>query len=204
MEYVAPGNHRTLKAERAIRDAKNHLISMLCTTNKKIPLNLYDKCKEQFEITINTLRSYKSNKSISAYEGIHGHQFNFKKHPIAPFGTLVLVHNKPTTRGSFVPHGDLGYYLGPKLNGYRLYNTFIIATKTCRVTDTIEWFPGDKYKVPIEPKEELIVAGISDLIKAIQITNNNEITDQTRTEENESIEYKRITRYVYKQIKFKS
>jgi hypothetical protein len=66
-EYVEPGNHGALKAERALRDAKIHLIAMLCTTDKDFPLKLWDTIQTLFEITSNSLRKSKVNPKISAY-----------------------------------------------------------------------------------------------------------------------------------------
>ncbi len=83
-QFVPPHNHRTNQAERAIRDVKNHLISMLATANPAFPLDLWDEFIPQVNITINHLRPFVPNPSISAYHGIHGSQFDFDAHPIAP------------------------------------------------------------------------------------------------------------------------
>jgi len=42
VEFVPPNNHRTNKAEPAIRDYKNHLISTLATTHESFPLEIWD------------------------------------------------------------------------------------------------------------------------------------------------------------------
>ena len=168
IEYVEPGNHRQLKAERAIRDAKNHLIAMLCTTDTKFPLKLWDKLQVMFEITINTLRSSKINKNISAYEEIHGQAYNFRSNPIYPAGTLVLVHNKPHLRESFAPHASPGYYLHPKINGYRQHVVYMIDTEGQRTSASIKSF-SKKFETPAISREELLTTAISELIKVLRI-----------------------------------
>ncbi|KAJ1407582.1 hypothetical protein B484DRAFT_337192, partial [Ochromonadaceae sp. CCMP2298] len=65
-------NHRANKAERAIREWKNHFISMLCTTHPTFPLDLWDELLPQCELTLNLLRPYTVDPTISAYHGIHG------------------------------------------------------------------------------------------------------------------------------------
>ena len=100
IQFVPPNNHRANKAERAIRDFKNHFIASLSTTNENFPMNLWDELLPQIEITINLLRPFGPDKSISAYHGINGKVFDFLRHPIAPFGTLVMIHNSPQNRES--------------------------------------------------------------------------------------------------------
>jgi hypothetical protein len=43
VEYAPAQNHRTVRAERAIRDAKNHIISTLATAHPSFPLDLWDR-----------------------------------------------------------------------------------------------------------------------------------------------------------------
>ena len=128
MEYVPPDNHRTNKAERVIRDVKNHVISMLATADPDLPFDLWDESEEQLNITINLLRPYGPNPDISAYEGVHGKTYDFNRYPMAPWGTQVLVHEGPNKRASWASHGLLGYYLGPAIGHYRCYRAFVIST----------------------------------------------------------------------------
>ena len=73
-QYVPPDNHRANKAERAVQDAKNHLIAGLSTTHKDFPEYLWEDLLEQAEITLNLLRPFGPDPLISAYHGL------FKKH----------------------------------------------------------------------------------------------------------------------------
>ncbi|KAJ1389522.1 hypothetical protein B484DRAFT_301114, partial [Ochromonadaceae sp. CCMP2298] len=147
IQYVPPHNHRANKAERAIRCWKNHYISMLCTTHPTFPLDLWDELLPQCEITLNLLRPYTVDPTISAYAGIHGKPYDFLQHPLAPVGTQVVIHDTPASRLSWAPHGVPGFYLGPALDHHRCYRVFTTQTQQTRVSDTIAWLPT-AFKMP--------------------------------------------------------
>ncbi len=79
--YVKNPNH----AERAIRTAKNHIIATRAGFHADCPHTYLDKCLVQIEMTLNILRSFEYNPSISAYEGLRGVSYNHQ-HPITPVG----------------------------------------------------------------------------------------------------------------------
>jgi hypothetical protein len=122
MQYqlVPPHIHRRNAAERAIRTFKNHFIAGLCSTHPDFPLRLWDSLLPQAEITLNLLRASRTNPSISAYQALFG-TFDHNRHPLRPPGTKVIVHEKPHQRGSWDPHGKLGWYVGPALEHYRCH-----------------------------------------------------------------------------------
>ena len=115
IELAPPGQHRTNAAERAIRTWKGHFIATLCTTDKDFPMELWDKLVPQAEITLNLMRSCRSNPSISAFEAVRG-PFDINKTPIAPAGMRVVIHVKPLIRASWGKHGDEGFYVGPAMD----------------------------------------------------------------------------------------
>ena len=141
VQYCPPHTHRSLKAERAIRTFKNHFIATLCTVAPEFPLTLWDELLPQVEICLNHLLPYSPNQSVSAYAGLHGGAFDFARHPIAPAGTRIVIHDKPAVRSSWAPHGVSGYYLGPAIQHYRSYRVWSSTTKAIRITDTVAWFP---------------------------------------------------------------
>ena len=102
-QLVPPHIHRRNAAERAIRTFKNHFIAILCSTDKEFPLNLWDKMLPQALLTLNLLRGSRINPNLSAWAQVHG-AYDFNRWPLAPFGTRVLVHEKPTVRASWSPH----------------------------------------------------------------------------------------------------
>lgn len=167
LQYVPPNNHRANKAERAIRDVKNHLIAMLATTHPAFPMSQWDELIPQCELTLNLLRSSSSNPEVSAYEAMYGKPYDFVAHPLAPCGTQVLLHDTPAKRGSWASHGVLGYYLGPALDGsYRSYRIFSVDTQSIRTTDTVAWLPLS-FVMPGSSAVELLQTSIDDLAAAI-------------------------------------
>ena len=167
IEYVPPDNHRTNKAERAIRDVKNHFIATMSATAKAFPMELWDEAIEQLNITINLLRPYGPDASISAYEGTYKQQYDFNQNPMAPFGTEVLIFDSSSRRASWAPHGTAGFYLGPALDHYRCYRTYAVQTQATRITDTVHWLLAP-YRVPGSSSTEILHAAITDVNRAFQ------------------------------------
>jgi hypothetical protein len=97
-QYVPPASHRRNKAERAMRTMKNHLIATFASANPECPLYLWDEALPQANITINLLRPWSDDVTISAYEGMYKCKYDFMARPIAPFGTKVLVYVSPEER----------------------------------------------------------------------------------------------------------
>ena len=130
-----------------MRDAKNHIISALCTCHPEFPLEAWDLLLPQLEDTFNILRPFGPNPAISAYEGVEGQQYDYLRHPIAPPGTLGLIYETPEQRASWAAHGVTGFYTGPAKQHYRCFNVITAATKHARVAETLAWFPTP-YCVP--------------------------------------------------------
>jgi hypothetical protein len=119
-QLAPPHVHRRNAAERAIRIFKNHFIAGLCSTNPDFPLNLWDKLIPRCLITLNLLRRSMLNPQLSAQAHING-AFDFNHTPLAPPGTKVLIHEKPSIRGTWAPHAVEGWYRGPAQRHYRCY-----------------------------------------------------------------------------------
>ena len=167
IQYCPPHTHRSLKAERAIRTLKNHLVATLCTADPDCPLTLWDEMLPRAEICLNHLIPYSPNVTVSAYAGMYGGAFDFAAHPIAPIGTRVLIHDKSAVRASWAPHGVPGYYLGPALQHYRAYRVWSTSTNTTRVTDTVAWFPY-KLTVPGPSAHDTLTSTIHNLRIALR------------------------------------
>ena len=168
-QLVPPHNHRANAAERAIRTFKNHFIALLSSTDPDFPLNLWDRLIPQAVLTLNLLRASRSDPAKSAHEQIHG-PYDFDRHPIGIPGTAVLVHDKPSTRGTWAPHGTRGWYIGPAMHHYRSFTVYIPTTSSTRVTDTIAWFPKHIVMPDMTPSAIAIEAA-QDLTQALlQVT----------------------------------
>ena len=113
-QLVPPHMHRNNAAEQAIRTWKNHFIAGLCSTDSQFPMHLWCCVLPQATLTLNMLRASLRNPQISACTVLEG-VFDFNKTPLSEPGTKVVLHEKPSKRLSWDPHGTDGWYLGPAL-----------------------------------------------------------------------------------------
>jgi hypothetical protein len=164
-QLVPPHVHRRNAAERAIRTFKNHFIAGLCGTDQNFPLHLWDRMLPQALLTLNLLRASHLNPRLSAQAMVHG-AFDFNRTPLAPPGTRVLVHEKPTVRGTWAPHAVDGWYLGPALHHYRCYSVWIWETASERIADTLAWFPT-KVTMPVHSSADAAIDAAQALTKAL-------------------------------------
>jgi hypothetical protein len=177
--------HQRNAAERAIQTFKNHFIAGLCTTDPNFPLQLWDRLLEQSDITLNLLRASRVNPKLSAYAQVFG-QFDFIATPMAPPGIHVLVHEKPQERQSWAPKGKDGWYLGPAMDSYRCFWTYIWDTQRERKADTLSWFLTH-IQMPIAGTTDLVIAGINDIARALE--NNLPNALPLTTSEKESLQH---------------
>ena len=139
-ECVPPYNKRAIKAERAIQTFKRHFITILAGTHPSFPINFWHELIPQAEMTLNMMRPYADQPPISAYHGIHRRPFDFASHPLAPCGTLVVIHN--SIRETWDNFGLVGFYLGPSLKNYRSYRCLVQETMSIRISDSIILYPA--------------------------------------------------------------
>ena len=117
-DIVPPHNHRANAAERAILTFKNHFIAGLSGLDPNFPIKQWDRLIEQATLTLNLLRSSRLNPKLSAQAFLFG-PFDFTSTPLAPPGTRVIAHNKPSQRKSWAPRGEDAWYIGPALDHHR-------------------------------------------------------------------------------------
>jgi hypothetical protein len=86
---------------------------------------------------------------------------------LAPPGIRVLVHEKPQNGETWSPHALDEWYIGPTLELYRCYNVWLWDTRHEQICDTISWFPT-KVTMPLASSTDLVMAGIQDIIQALQ------------------------------------
>ena len=118
VQLAPAGCHRRNAAERAIRTFKNHVIAGLCTAHKNFPLNKWDILLPQDVITLNPLHTSCLNPKFSAHTLLNG-LYDFNTTPMAPLGSMILVHKKNALRGTWSTHAINVWYLGPSLHHYR-------------------------------------------------------------------------------------
>ena len=175
VQYVPPNTHRRNRAERAIRDWKAHFISGLANVDKDFLMYLWCELLQQAELTLNHLRPYLLDPSLSAYEGIFGTKFDFLAHPIHPPGTKVLVLDPVATRQSWAPHGLLGFYLGPALQHYKSFRTYIVSTRGFRISDSLSWHP-EKLHLPGSTTAEIIFYTAEKLLNELSSHSDTDTT----------------------------
>jgi hypothetical protein len=96
--------------------------------------------------------------------------FSFNVTPMAPPGTKVLVHLKPSRQKSWSFHAAKGWYIGPSLKHYRCICTIMVDTGGERLTDTFH-FKHHAMPVPtITPTGRIIAVTrhLTDAIAGIQ------------------------------------
>ena len=140
-ELVPPHQHRRNAAERAIRTFKNHFLAGLATCDPASSLREWDRLIDQAELTLNLLRNSRVNPHLSAWAYLFGN-FDFNKSPLAPPGTKIVIHSKPSKRESWAFHGQQGWYIGPALHHYRCVTVFLPRTHRELVTDTVAFIPN--------------------------------------------------------------
>ena len=152
---------------------------MMSTAHPMCPLELWDESLQQGEITLNQLHRCPHNPKISSYEAIHGAPYDFLHHPLAPFGTRVIIHETPKDRASWAPHGIPGFYLGPAMDHYRCFRVFASPTESIRISDSIAWYP-QPYPMPGSSALEGVHSAITDLDGAIEhlASVHSEISEQ--------------------------
>ena len=139
-QLVAPHVHRRNAAERAIRTFKNHFLADLASVHPTFPISEWDRLLDQAVLTLNLLRKSRLNPRLSAHAFVKGvHDYN--AHPLAPPGTQMIAHEKPTQRKSWDPHGKHAWYVGPAMEHYRYVRAFIPSTGEERICDTVKFLP---------------------------------------------------------------
>ena len=112
------------------------------------------------------LRTSRLNDNLSAYAQIWG-QFDFNRNPLSIPGTKVLIFENAQQRGTYGAKGVDGWYIGPAMEHYRCYETYVSKTGGTRHADTVVFFPT-KCNVPNISSNEVIQSSALDLIEALK------------------------------------
>ena len=119
----------------------------------------------QAELCVNLLRNARVNPTLSAWSYLF-RPFDFNKTPLAPPGTKLVIHKKPTNRKSWDFHGEDGYYIGPAMDHYRCITAYIPKTHSERVTDTATLIPN-VVPIPETTVEDHVKATATQLLKLL-------------------------------------
>ncbi|RPI66945.1 MAG: hypothetical protein EHM43_10390, partial [Ignavibacteriae bacterium] len=157
LQYTPSDIHCTNSAERAIRTWKNHFLAGIASLPKSFPIANWCRLTHQCDHTVNMLRPCRQNPALSAFEAMDG-SFSFDATPMAPPGTEVLVHLKPSRRTSWSFHAANGWYIGPSLKHYCCIRLIMADTGAERLTDTFRYKHHAMPVPTITPTDRIIAA----------------------------------------------
>jgi hypothetical protein len=163
---VTPYSHRRNAAERAIRLFKDHLIAGICSTDKALPMQLWDRLLPQAVFTLNMLRISWINTKLTASTHIDG-KYDYNRAPMAPPGTIIIAHETPNCRRTWAPRGQYGWYIGPALEHYRCYKLYITNTRSERVVETVDSPPPTEVPLQFPSSKELATQAAKQLTHAL-------------------------------------
>ena len=167
---MSPHQHRQNAAETAIKMVKGHILSGIATCHQQFPITEWDMLLPQAKITLNLLQNCRVNPNFSAWAYLNGpHEFN--RYPLAPPGSKILVHTKPSNRASWAFHGVQGWHVGPSLQHYRCVKCFIPATRSEIISDTIKFIP-EYIPIPTASVEDHIKAALEHVVKILKNKNH--------------------------------
>ena len=138
---MEPHNHRVNAAEWAIQTFKDAFIAVLATTDREIPLQLWDKLAPQVQDTLNLLRASRINPNILAYEALNG-PYNWDRYPLAPPGCKAIIYEAPAVRGSWASRGTDAWSLGPSTDHYRCNIYYVPETRAYRIRGSTGQVPA--------------------------------------------------------------
>ena len=98
-QLVPPRIYRLNLAQKGIQTWKGHFKADLVSVDPNFSLTKWDRLIEQVNITLNLLRTSRSNPKLSAHTYMFG-EFNFTVTPLAPPGTKIITHIKSSQRRS--------------------------------------------------------------------------------------------------------
>ena len=135
---VPPDMHRRNATGRAIRTFKAHFISILAGVDHDFLSHLWDLLVPQAEMTLNLLRPYTEDQTISAWENFNG-KLDYNATPWGPLGIGVLIHNKPSKRKSWDMRALDGWSTGVSMEHYRCQTAVTKESRAQRISDTVEF-----------------------------------------------------------------
>ena len=126
----------------------------------------WDRLIKQANVSLNLLRASRVHPQLSAYTSLFGN-FNYNRTPIAPPGTKVVYHNKPSNRPSWGFHGEQGWYIGPALDHYRNILVYFPKTRAEKTTDTVTFLPHS-IPIPSISMQDYLLQAVDDIVSLLK------------------------------------
>jgi hypothetical protein len=92
---------------------------------------------------------------------------DYNKTAFAPPGCNIIAREKPGNPGTWAPHGQHGYSLGPVMHHYQCVNVYISSTANERIVDTLEFFPHNNQMPKLSSTYRVIMAS-NDMTDVLQ------------------------------------
>jgi len=117
-------------------------------------------------LMLNLLQGSHISPNLSTWAQVYGN-YDFNRTPITPPGIKVLVHEKPKNQTTWAPHAIKGWYVGPALQLYWCYCTWITNTQcNKRIADTLTWFPST-IPIPMVSTTDIISSATHDILNLL-------------------------------------
>ena len=165
LQLFTPHMHRNNPAERAIQTWKDHFLAGLASVHPDYPMAEWDCLIPQCNITLNLLRASRTHPQLSAYASLFG-QFDFNRTPLAPPGTKIVFHSKPSQRASWAFHGQEGWYIGPAMDHYRNITGYFPQERSEKCTDTVTFIPHN-IPIPSITLEDYLLQAVDDIVSIL-------------------------------------
>jgi hypothetical protein len=138
LQYTPPNMHRTSPAKRAVHSWKNHFTVGIAGLPPLFPLAHWCQLITQSNAMLNMMRPCHLNPLLSAHKGLEG-TFSFNATPIAPLGTEVLVHQKPSQCKTWGYHATKAWYLSHAASHYHCICFIMKGTWGERIMDMFRY-----------------------------------------------------------------
>ena len=112
---------------------------------------------------------------------------DFNACPMAPPGTLLAAHLKPSKRASWSPHAVKAWYVGPALEHYRNFTCCVPQSNSTITTDTVKIFPHHNIS-PEVSQQDYLQQAILDILTILQTQQKTNLpTNQFGEEQSEAL-----------------
>ena len=137
IQYTAPDRHCAL-AEKAVQTYNSCVKSTTASLPPDFPIAYWCRLIPQIYLSVNIVRPCQQNIKLSAWAAMEG-DFHFESTRIAPQGSSMLMHEKPSRRQTYAHNAKKELYLGPCLNHFFTYRGILPSTGGERMSDTVRF-----------------------------------------------------------------
>ena len=97
---------------------------------------------------------------------------------MAPPGTKIFAHEKPTQRATRRKHVVAGWYIGPELDHYSCFKLFMTEKISERISDIVDFLPQN-VRMPRVSSAEAAMPAARYLVEALKIQLQTHLLQQS-------------------------